>query len=189
MTHNLDLGPEAEAAHALALLRAAELTQQFAPPAEPGGAADVALAAGVFLRLDPEGAVSGSLRSTPGRLLALDLAVQRPGRWIGLHVALGEIALAGRLVLGFACRSRAPAATPLRVALRSGTDGGFADRFFRKTLVAHAEPSVHLDAIELAAAADLPADLPAGPVWRELVLFFRPESQSVEIEDLRLFVL
>lgn len=180
MTHNLDLGPEAGLMHALALLRAADLTL----PVTPGPAPDVAVAPGVLLSLDPEGAVSGSLRSAPGALLSLDLRVERPGRWIGLHFALGETGLAGRLVLGLACRTAAPAATPVRVALRSGTEGGFADRFFRKTLVAHAEPSVHLDAIEIAAAPDLPV----GPVWRDLILFLRPESQRLDIQDLRLFI-
>jgi hypothetical protein len=180
MTHNLDLGPEAGLLHALALLRDADLTL----PVVPGAAPDVAVQPGIFLSLDPEGAVSGSLRSAPGGILALDLAVDRPGRWIALHFALGETDLSGRLVIGFACRTRAPAATPVRVALRSGTEGGFADRFFRKTVVAHAEPSVHVDAIEIAEAPDLPA----GRTWRELVLFFRPESQTVDLQDLRLFI-
>lgn len=180
MAHNLDLGPEAGLTHALALLRAADLTL----PVAPGPAPDVVLQPGVFLSLDPEGAVAGSLRSAPGGLVALDLKVERPGRWIALHFALGETGLAGRLVLGFACRTTAPAATPLRVALRSGTEGGFVDRFFRKTLVAHAEPSVHLDAIAIAEAPDLPL----APVWRDLILFLRPESQRLAIEDLRLFI-
>lgn len=184
MTHNLDLGPDAGLTHALALLRAADLTL----PVVPGAAPDVAVMPGIFLSLDPEGAVRGSLRSAPGRILTLDLAVDRPGRWIALHFALGETDLAGRLVIGFACRTQAPAATPVRAALRSGTPagsgGGFADRFFRKTIVAHADPSVHVDAIEIVEAADLPA----GQTWRDLVLFFRPESQTVDLQDLRLFI-
>lgn len=182
--HNLDLGPEAGAAHALALLRAADLTL----PVGPEVPAHLPLVPGIFLARDPEAAVTGMLRSAPGQILRIALVPERPGRWLALHVAFGEAGFAGQIALGLACRLAAPAATTLRACLRSGVEGGpggaFVDRFFRKTLVAHADASLHLDLMALEAAPDLPL----APTWRELILFLRPEeSQTIDLQDLRVF--
>lgn len=178
--HNLDLGPDADAAHRLALLRAAELTVSVSTAVSP----DVPLFPGVFLSFDPESAITGEVTSVPGSLLHLDLRVERPGRWRGLHFSLGEVDLTGAMVIGFACRSAAPTSIAVRVALRSGLGSGFVDCFFRKTLVPHGAASVHLDALEIAGAPELPV----GRTWRDLALFFPPETSRVDLQDLRLFI-
>jgi len=89
------------------------------------------------------------------------------------------------MLLGLACRSTAPASTTFRPCLRNGTAEGFSDLFFRKTAIAYAEPSLHLDALLTEAHPDLTLAAP----WRELVLFFRPETGAIDLQDLRLFTI
>ncbi len=89
------------------------------------------------------------------------------------------------MLLGLACRSTAPASTTFRPCLRTGAAEGFSDLFFRKTAIAYAEPSLHLDALLSESHPDLTLPAP----WRELVLFFRPETGAIDLQDLRLFTI
>lgn len=176
MTHNLDLGPEAEANHRLAVLRGLA--------AEGDLHSDTAIVPGLFFSFDPESVTRGRFRSQPGRLIEAGFEVERPGRWMAMHLKLGGLDLTGRQAVGILCRSAAPEATTFRVCLRSGVEGGFRDTFFDKAVLAHAEPSLHMDML-------LPETLPGLPriaPWRDLILFFRPESSQIDLQDLRLFI-
>jgi len=89
------------------------------------------------------------------------------------------------MLLGLACRSTAPESITFRPCLRNSTADGFSDIFFRKTAIAYAEPSLHLDAL----MTDSHPELKVAASWRELVLFFRPESGAIELQNLRLFMI
>lgn len=175
-THSLDLGPEAGANALLAQLR------QLDRPAGPISSAEPLLP-GLFFVTDPESDTRITLESRPGMLFAADFAVTGRARWLALHIALDGLDLEGRMILGLCARSLAPQSTTFRPCLRNGRDGGFDDIFFRKTAVAYAEPSLHMDALLIENQPLLAAPAP----WRELVLFFRPETGRIELQDLRLF--
>lgn len=178
MTHSLDLGPEAGVNSTLAALRQLD---RPAAPLVPGEH----LVPGVFMDLDPEARIKAEVESRPGTLLSARFTVQGEARWLALHVQLGDIDLSDRMILGLACRSTAPESTTFRLCLRNGTAEGFSDIFFRKTAIAYAEPSLHLDALMIEAHPDLNMASP----WRELVLFFRPETGVIELQDMRLFMI
>lgn len=175
--HNLDLSPDAGANHLLALMRQMDMQGDLT--------SGLPILQGLFFSLDPDSATTGTYTSAPGLLLDMDFIVEHPGRWMALHVALGAADLTGRQVLGVVCKSTSPQATTFRVCLRSGQEaGGFVDHFLRKTVVAYASPSLHLDALQPEADPTLPLTAP----WRELVLFFRPETSRITLHDLRIFI-
>lgn len=178
MTHSLDLGPEAGVNSTLATLRALDRAAAPLAPGEP-------LVPGVFMDFDPEARIEAEVESRPGALLSARFTVEGEARWMALHVQLGEIDLSDRMLLGLACRSTAPASTTFRPCLRTGAAEGFSDLFFRKTAIAYAEPSLHLDALLSESHPDLTLPAP----WRELVLFFRPETGAIDLQDLRLFTI
>jgi hypothetical protein len=178
MTHSLDLGPEAGVNSTLATLR---LLDRSAAPIARGET----LVPGIFLDFDPEGGVEAMVHSTPDTLFSAEFTVTGDAGWLALHIALGEIDLSQHMMFGFICKSMAPQSTTLRPCLRSGTAEGFSDIFFRKTIITYAEPSLHLDALMI----DEHADLNVAAPWRELVLFFRPESGSYDLQDLRVFMI
>lgn len=178
MTHSLDLGPEAGVNSTLATLR---LQDRAAAPLAPGDH----LVPGVFMDFDPEAQILAEVESRPGALFSARFTVEGEARWLALHIQLGEIDLSDRMLLGLACRSTAPASTTFRPCLRNGNAGGFTDIFFRKTAIAYAEPSLHLDALLTESQPDLALAAP----WRELILFFRPETGVIELQDLRLFTI
>lgn len=183
MTVDFYLGPDAQANHALAVLRAMSFDRDLVPrrPREP----QESLVPGIFLSWDPEGDIRAHGKSRPGSLLDLNLTVARPGRWLALHVALGPVDLTGIQAVGLICRSVSPHATTFQPCLRSGlTEGGFTDQFFRKRVLAHSEPGLYLDAL-LPGMDNLPRTAP----WRELVLFLRPETGRIDLQDLRLFII
>jgi hypothetical protein len=175
MEHNVDFGAEAQANHALAVLRALDLDcqptvgERFAP--------------GVFLSMDPESDTQASLTSTPGELLNLEMTTAHPGRWLSLNIELGECDLSQRDVMGFMCKTRANETITFRACLRSGQDEGFQDAFFGKRVISYGAASTHADLIKLAERDDIPAQAP----WRELVLFFPPDLRQVTLTDLSLF--
>lgn len=140
---------------------------------------------GIALHADPALGVSGTWRSPAGRLLELEAAISGPGQWIALHVALDAPDLSRHAWLGFTCRSAAANEVMVRPCLRSGTDGGFTDRFFDKHILADPEPRCHVDAIHLPTARTLPEAAP----WRELVLFLPRESFRWHLHDLRPFLI
>lgn len=177
MTHNLDLGPDAQANHALAVLRGMEFDGALA--------AGHHLVPGVFFTWDDEADLRLQAVSRPGQLIDLSLNVARPGKWMSLHVALGPADLTGLQAVGLICRSASPYATTFQPCLRSGQqEGGFVDHFFHKRVLTHSQPSLHMDAHLLGPASDLPRTAP----WRELVLFFRPETSRIDLQDMRLFM-
>lgn len=177
MTYNLDLGPEAAVNALLAQLR--HLDRAAAPLASGEH-----LLPGLYFATDPEAKTRITLESTRGRLFSAKFQVNGRARWLGLHLKLDGTDLGGRMIIGLCIRSQAPHSNTFRTCLRNGRDDGFDDIFFRKTVVAHAEPSLHLDALLI---EDHPRLANPAP-WRELVLFFQPESGQVEVQDLRLFV-
>lgn len=177
MTHSLDLGPEAEVNALLAQLR--HLDRAAAPLA-----AGEPLLPGLFFATDPEARTGITLESRPGRLFSAEFLVEGRARWLALHLKLDSVDLGGKMIVGLCVRCQAAQSNTFRACLRNGRDGGFDDIFFRKTVVAYAEPSLHLDALLIEDHPQLAHSAP----WRELVLFFRPESGQIEVQDLRLFV-
>lgn len=178
MTHSLDLGPESGVNTTLATLRALDRPAARLAPGDP-------LVPGVFMDFDPEARITAEVESRPGRLFSARFTVTGPARWMALHIKLGDIDLSDRMLLGLACRSAAPESTTFRPCMRNGAAGGFTDLFFRKTAIAYAEPSLHLDALMIEEHPDLAIAAP----WRELVLFFRPETGAIDLQDLRLFTI
>ncbi len=141
------------------------------------------LAPQVRLWCDEEGEQSVACRGARGGGITLEAQVNRPGRWLGLHFALGNIDLSKVEMLGFYAKSHALRASSWRVCVRSGRSDGFVDHFFEKHAVSCAAPSVHMDMMELAAQNRFPK----GATWRELVIFFHVESFNITLRDLRLF--
>lgn len=177
MTDNLDLGPDSQANHALALLRSMTFEGDLTPGQQ--------LVPGIFFTWDKAGDLRVTGQSKPGQLLETGITVSRPGQWLSLHVALGAADLTGAQTFGLVCKSASPYATTFQPCLRSGLpEGGFVDHFFRKRVLPHGQPSLHLDALLMEADPGLPRSAP----WRELLLFFRPETSRIDLQDLRLFI-
>jgi hypothetical protein len=175
MEHNVDFGAEAQANHALAVLRALEVDAVVAP--------DDRFAPGIFLSVDPASDTKIKLTSRPGELMTLDFTTKRPGQWLSLNIALGEFDQSHRDILGLVCKTRAEDTVTLRACLRSGVEGGFIDAFFGKRVVSYNATSTHADLIKLEERDDIPPQAP----WRELVLFFPPDLRQLQLIDLRLF--
>lgn len=176
MTHSLDLGPEAAGNSLLASLR---LLERAPSPLAPHDH----LLAGIFLDFDPDAAITAEVESCPGSLLSARFTVEGGARWVALHVQLGETDLSDKMIIGLACRSMAPASTTFRPCLRTLSEDGFSDTFFRKTAISYAEPSLHLDALQIDSHPELTT--PGTP--RELIFFFRPETGEIDLQDVRLF--
>lgn len=178
MTHSLDFGPEAAINTRIAELRGLQRPRKRINNDQP-------LVPGVFFNSDPGGRVSIEAECLPDNLVRAHIAVDGPAQWVGMHIALGDLNLENRLLLGVAIRSRSPKSTSFRACLRTGQAEGFTDTFFRKTVVTYEEPSLHLDALMVSEHAGI-----AGPApWRDLILFFRPETATVNLQDLRVFIL
>lgn len=175
MADNLFLGPEAEVNHGLGLLRAATFEKAVAPRVE--------LVPGAFLSVDAEAAVSGMLTSVPGSLLSLRLAPNGPTRWISLHLRLGAADFRQVQMIGAVCKAQSPRATTFRMTLRSGVGAGFVDTLFRKTVVAYAEPSVHMDALDLTREPGIPREAP----WREVILMFELAPIDINLLNFGIF--
>lgn len=176
MQHNLDLGPDAPANTNLAILRGLTLSGQIG--------VDAIDAPGLSFAIDPESITGGSFSSEPGMLLQAKFEVEKPGRWMALHLQLGPAALTDAQIAGFVLKSDAPETITFRACLRSGIEGGFVDCFFPKRVISFADTSVHVDVLKLGENEPLPATAP----WRELILFFERKSQEVVLRDLRVFI-
>ncbi len=133
---------------------------------------------------DEEGQQSLLCQGARGGGVTIRATVETPGRWMGLHFALGEATLTEQVLLGVYSQQRAARACSWRLCLRSGTPDGFVDHFFEQHVVGFAAPSQHTDLLKLAEQTTLPRQ----NSWRELVLFFHPESFEATVQDLRLFV-
>lgn len=175
MEHNLDFGAEAQANHALAVLRAQSFDRKVASGEQ--------FSPGVFVLLDEESDTSVHATSQPGTLLDLSFKTRRPSRWLSLNIQMGECDLTGRDIAGFMCKVTSEATMTFRVCVRSGHDGGFQDAFFGKRVISYSAPSTHADLMKLAERDDVPAQAP----WRELMLFLPPDVQQISLKDLALF--
>ena len=89
---NLDLGPDAQVNHAIALLRSGEAHVSLAD--------GVTLAPGVFLAVDAEGDVSGKVSIGDDSLVSLDYTVRDEPRWISMHVGMGGVDLGQAAIFG-----------------------------------------------------------------------------------------
>ncbi|WP_156414946.1 hypothetical protein [Phaeobacter sp. CECT 5382] len=175
MKHNVDFGAEAQANHALAVLRAQNLDCQ---PADAKR-----FSPGIFLSIDPESDSRAHVTSTAGELLNLEMTTERPGRWLSLNIELGSCDLSQRDVMGFVCKTRADETITFQACLRSGQDKGFQDAFFGKRVISYSGPSTHADLVKLEERDDIPPQAP----WRELILFFPPDLRQLTLIDLSLF--
>ncbi|EKE44875.1 hypothetical protein OCGS_0910 [Oceaniovalibus guishaninsula JLT2003] len=144
---------------------------------------DAPMAGGIKLMVDPEARADIRLRSPAGRLMEIEARVERPGRWLGLHVPLALYQTAGLGIVGITARATAPEALAVSACLRSGLRGGFVDAFFDKAMAVHFQPLQHIDTME----PDRRVDLPARADWRELILFLPTHSFSLSLHDLRFF--
>lgn len=179
MADNILLGPDAQVRFSLQMLRAHEGRGPIQSGTTP-------IRDGVFLSCDPETGIKGEFEATKANMVSIEISPseQSNPRWLGLHVAMGPVDLSNAAVVGIAARSKAPSSITTRVCLRSGRSGQFVDTFFSKTMVSFAEPSTHLDLLDIGALPDLPRQA----AWRDLILFFRPGEVDLDLLDLRLFV-
>lgn len=144
-----------------------------------------ALAPGVTFWLDEDqGQQSLTCQRARGGGVTIRATVETPGRWMGLHFGLGEAALKDLALIGVYSQQRAARACTWRLCLRSGSPDGFIDHFFDHHVVAYNAPAQHVETLMIADQRGLPRQA----VWRELVLFFHPESFEATVQDLRLFV-
>lgn len=177
MPDNILIGPDAQSRFTLQMLRAYEGAGKI-------GRGNQAVTDGVFFSTDPEARVTGRFRSDATNMIEVQMEAAEGRRWQALHVRLGDLNLSNAGVLGVVARSVAPSSITTRLCLRSGNDDQFMDTFLPKTMVSFAQPSTHMDAIEIAAMPDLPRHAQ----WRDLILFFRAGDVSLDLLDLRLFV-
>lgn len=177
-------GARGDVARQMQLRLAEQWRGLCAVPREVAISSGQALVPGVTFWLDAEQGQQ-SLHGGPARGGGVNIKtkVEAPGRWMGLHFQLGDHALADLAVLGVYSQQRAARAMTWRMCLRSGTADGFVDHFFDKHTVAYAASATHVGTLELAAQTGLPR----GTTWRELILFFHPESFDLTVQDLRLF--
>lgn len=176
MHDNILIGPDAHARFTLQMLRAHQ-----GEGAISGGKHRII--DGVFMSCDPDASISGRYVSGPEDMLDIRMQASGNARWQALHIELGDLLLGGSAVLGVVARSVAKSSMTTRLCLRSGNGGHFVDTFFPKTMVSFAQPSTHLDVMELSVNADLPKQAE----WRDLILFFRSGEVDLKLLDLRLF--
>ena len=175
MINNLSNGPAAAINHSLALLRAKSLQM----PVQP----HVTLAPGLFLSTDPDAVITGTVASRPGEILSLNLTPQGPVRWVSLTLEMGQVDLRQCQLLGVVVRTTAPSAVTMGLTLRSKLDGGHLDTAFRKSIVAYAEPSNHIDVIDFSTDHSVPR----GSAARELILMFEHAQFAVDLLNITVF--
>lgn len=176
MANSLTLGADGQANHTLDVWR-----QQTS---EGTLNAHLEFLPGLNMHLDPEMDLQGTFRSPKGRLFEFEAQTAKPGRWVGLHVALPAHDLHHVGIVGFGARINAGSVYVARACLRSSTPDGFVDCFFDKHLLFRPEEASHIDAISVAHRDNVPIQA----TWRELILFLPTESFQLSVIDLRLFV-
>lgn len=176
MADNLLLGPDAPVNHLTSLLRTTRSSGILTEGAS--------LAPGAFMSVDAEAKLSGQFKTGEGAVLNLSYEVQKPPRWLAMHLQLGPLPLSEASVFGVVCKSQALQAATFRICLRSGIAGGFVDAFFDKHVVAYADQSTHIDLMRLESRSDVPTEAP----WRDLILFFQTRSAQLTVKDLRVFI-
>lgn len=177
MTDNILIGPDAHSRFTLQMLRHHEGAGDLHSGSLP-------VTDGVSLSTDAEAEVVGDYCCRADNMIQVRMDAAEGRRWQALHIHLGDVNLANAGVLGIVARSVAPASTTTRLCIRSGNDDQFMDTFFSKTMVSFAQPSTHMDVMDIAAMPDLPRQAQ----WRDLILFFRAGDISIDLLDLRFFV-
>ena len=177
MLDNILIGPDAHSRFTLQMLRANESAGVVTGGKQP-------VADGVFFSTDPDAGISGEFRSDATNMVSVTMQASGSPRWQALHIELGEMNLSQASAFGVVARSVAPSSITTRFCVRSGNGDQFVDTFFSKTMASFSKPSTHLDVIDVAATADLPTRAE----WRDLILFFRAGDVSLDLLDLRLFV-
>lgn len=142
------------------------------------------LVPGVRFVGDPKGEVTGRCVTGGESLFRLSYTTTKAPRWLALHIAVGGINLKKAAVFGVACKSQAVEAATYRICLRSATPNGFVDAFLPKHVVAFSQISSHVDLLKLEEHENVPDQAD----WRELILFFQPNSASFDLLDLRVFI-
>ena len=173
---NLLLGPDAQINHRIGLLRATVTDQPLADHLQ--------LVPGAFFGIDREGEVTGRCATGGESLLRLDYTCGKSPRWLALHLTVGGLDLDKAAVFGVVCKTRAPRAATFRLCLRSAAPAGFVDAFLPKHVVAFADTSTHVDLLKLQEHENVPTRAD----WRELILFFQPQSAAFDLLDLRVFI-
>lgn len=177
MANNIATGPDANLNYILQVQRDSQSEGKISEITK--------IQPGVSIHADPALQIKGHWRSPAGHLFELDITAEGEGNWIGLHMTMGDVDLTHAGIIGFACRSVAPSIKVLRACVRSGLpEGGFEDCFFPKRILAHPDPSSHLDVLE----TNLNANLPKTAPWREFILFLPQHSFRWDLHDLRLFI-
>lgn len=176
MPDNLFLGPQAGVNHSLALLRALSVDLAVQP--------DLRLVPGITFTTDPEATLRGRLVSPPGAVLSLHLDPQDNPRWISLVMDMGVVDLTAPQWLGVVAAVQSPRSVTFRVLLRSTIDGGHVDSYFRKTVVAYAEPTTHTDVLDVTRDQTVPR----AATRRELILLFEHLPQDLHILNFGVFV-
>lgn len=173
---NLLLGPDAQINHRIGVLRTTVTDQPLAE--------QLPLVPGAFVSIDREGEVAGRCVTGGESLLRLDYTCRKSPRWLALHLRVGGLNLDQAAIFGVVCKSRAPQAATFRLCLRSAAPAGFVDAFLPKHVVTFAETSTHVDLLQLQGHEDVPVRAD----WRELILFFQPQSAAFDLLDLRVFI-
>lgn len=177
MPHSLALDQASGVNSRLAHLHALNLTRKKVTSGVP-------VVPGIHFDSDPDAPVEISLARRGRELFTVDFKIRKFPRWVALHVSLEGCNLRDKMMLGVIIRSWAPCSSAFRLCVRDMRLSGFEDIFFRKTVVAHAEPSLHLDALILAEHPRLDSAVDS----KELIMFFEPQSSLIEIQDMRIFL-
>jgi hypothetical protein len=178
MSHSLELDRASGVNSRLAHLHALGLTRGKVTPGAP-------IVPGIHFDSDPDAPVEIRLSRRGDELFTVEFNIRKFPRWVALHISLEGCDLRDKMMLGVAIRSRAPRSCAFKLCMRDNRAAGFDDIFFRKTIVAHAEPSLHLDALVL----DEHPRLDMAVESRELIMFFEPQSSLIEFQDLRVFLI
>jgi len=176
MVDNLSLGADGQVNYALSVLRNQTSKGKLVNRVE--------LLPGIGLQIDPALKVSGHFNSPEGWLLEIDATAHGEGNWLGLHLKLPASDLSDVGVFGFVARTAAPEVEAARACMRSGIEGGFVDCFFDKHIFMQSEETCHVDVLQLDRKDTIPTTAP----WRELIIFFPPESFRATLIDLRVFL-
>jgi hypothetical protein len=177
MTNNIRLGPDANANQMLRVLQAENPVGDII--------CDQPIVPGILFSFDSKATMKGALLEDDAAVLSFRIESLKNSAWLALHVSLGGFDLDGYDIIGFICKSHAPAAISMKACIRSGTEAGFIDCFFDKHVVSYAKPSTHLDALDITTRKALPAQA----LWRDFVLFLPPDRPvEATLQDLRLFI-
>lgn len=141
---------------------------------------------GVYFSWDTEkGGVSLDVRPELGALAHVRAAVTGAPRWLTLNFVLGEGAFSAGDVLGVVVEFEGCEGRAMQPFIRSVRDGRFEDTEFKDRIDGAEERSVQV-LLHPLKASDRAA---AGPAHHELVIPLPRQDFSLDLRDLRYFVL